>query len=357
MTETIRQQEWKIERLTKDNRALEASNCEIRAQLEAIKEENLQVSEKVLLLDSEARELRLAAAQADDKAEVLNREKAQLAVQADELRADVAAKMALLDEFEDRFSRQYRSWEEERSSLTAQIEALRKEARLYVSTKAKGKGTAEGGGAGGTAIGGGSDDEDEDMISPEGQLAAMKRALDEARENEVLLLEAYEQLENDVGKEIDRALSKQAEELSRLNRRVQFLESHLESERNQVALLTDEAAKLEGELADATNRNAVYESGVYGLPQAAMEIRQLKETVAGGESRIKELVQQVNKLSAALEDLSDEATVLRRKAGLPDKPLDASGVKLQKDVTIAQLRSVNALLERQVGAVFGSCMH
>lgn len=61
-----------------------------------------------MLLDSEARELRLAAAQADDKAEVLTREKAQLAEQADELRADLAAKLALLDEFEDRFNRQYR---------------------------------------------------------------------------------------------------------------------------------------------------------------------------------------------------------------------------------------------------------
>ena len=45
--ETIRQQEWKIERLTKDNRALEASNCELRAQLEALKEENLQASPPV----------------------------------------------------------------------------------------------------------------------------------------------------------------------------------------------------------------------------------------------------------------------------------------------------------------------
>lgn len=43
MQETIRQQEWKIERLMKDNRALEASNCELRTQLDAIKEENLQV--------------------------------------------------------------------------------------------------------------------------------------------------------------------------------------------------------------------------------------------------------------------------------------------------------------------------
>lgn len=43
LQETIRQQEWKIERLTKDNRALEASNCELRSQVDTIKEENLQV--------------------------------------------------------------------------------------------------------------------------------------------------------------------------------------------------------------------------------------------------------------------------------------------------------------------------
>lgn len=54
-------------------------------------------------------------------------------------------------------------------------------------------------------------------------------------------------------------------------------------------------------------------------------------------------------MSAALEDLSDEAVLLRRKAGLPsDERLDTAGVKLQRDITIAQLRSVNALLERQV---------
>lgn len=41
---------------------------------------------------------------------------------------------------------------------------------------------------------------------------------------QVLLLEAYEQLENDVAKEIDRALAKQAEEVARLQRRVDFLQ-------------------------------------------------------------------------------------------------------------------------------------
>jgi len=67
-----------------------------------------QVSEKILLLDAEAHQLRLSAAQADDRCELLVREKTQLVALADELRADVAAKLALLDDFEDKFNRQYR---------------------------------------------------------------------------------------------------------------------------------------------------------------------------------------------------------------------------------------------------------
>jgi centrosomal protein CEP290 len=73
--------------------------CDVRCE---------QVSEKILLLDAEAKELRLAAAAADDRAEVLAREKVQVMTLAEELRADVANKMALLDEFEARFARQYR---------------------------------------------------------------------------------------------------------------------------------------------------------------------------------------------------------------------------------------------------------
>ena len=41
-------------------------------------------------------------------------------------------------------------------------------------------------------------------------------------------MEAYEQLEKDIAKEIDKALAKQAEELSRLQRRLDFLQGKLE---------------------------------------------------------------------------------------------------------------------------------
>lgn len=48
---------------------------------------------------------------------------------------------------------------------------------------------------------------------------------------QVLLLEAYEQLELSVASEIDKALAKQAEELKAANRRVEFLTQRLDEER------------------------------------------------------------------------------------------------------------------------------
>lgn len=80
-----------------------------------------------------------------------------------------------------------RSWDEEHSSLVSQIEALRKEARLYAATgnKATGAGGLAGDGSGGGGSGSGGADGEGGEGSPQAQLAALKKALDEAKENEV----------------------------------------------------------------------------------------------------------------------------------------------------------------------------
>jgi hypothetical protein len=53
LQDSIRQQDWKIERIAWDNRALELQNTELRSQLQEVKTENLEVSEKIILLDEE----------------------------------------------------------------------------------------------------------------------------------------------------------------------------------------------------------------------------------------------------------------------------------------------------------------
>ncbi len=64
---------------------------------------------------------------------------------------------------------------------------------------------------------------------------------------------------------------------------------------------------------------------------------------------MRDLITQVNMLSRKVEDLADENTVLRKKAGVGEQDkVDTRDVRQQKEATIAQLRSLNALLERQV---------
>ncbi|KAG1678296.1 hypothetical protein FOA52_013917 [Chlamydomonas sp. UWO 241] len=301
-----------------------------------IKQENLEVSEKIVLLDEQVRALKLRAGEAEGvKESLLGDKEALLAVQ-DDLRAEMSEKMALLDEFEDKFTRQFRSWEEEKANLLAQLDAQRRELRGTPGRRSRGLRAS--GGSGVTTDG----EEAED-------LAELREALDEAREKEVLLLEAYEQLEADVGKEIDKALSKEREERKTLERRAEFLQRKLDEEKEHVMALKENHYQLEDDLKGYKIRNRQYEEGVYGLPQAVEELHALKDALYKEESRVRTLVDQMNKLNGRMEDLFDENAVLRRDLGLSDTDkVDIKDLRMQKEGHISQLRSLNALLERQV---------
>lgn len=67
--------------------------------------------------------------------------------------------------------------------------------------------------------------------------------------------------------EIDKALSKQSEELKAAQRRVDFLNTRVEEERSVARQLREHQTYLEDQVKDAVMRNRQYEGGVYGLPQ------------------------------------------------------------------------------------------
>lgn len=83
-------------------------------------------------------------------------------------------------------------------------------------------------------------------------------------------------------------------------------------------------------------------------------MRLLKGSLAKEERRTRDLIMELNKQAGKVEDLFDENHVLRQKLGLSDADaVDIKGIKMQKEATLAQLRALNALLERQVGAAGG----
>ena len=175
------------------------------------------------------------------------------------------------------------------------------------------------------------------------------------------------------------------------------LQDKLESQDDDALDMRDHQAELEGQLRDAIERNRKYQDGVYGLPQvggvavrpaasglpvtharcrsrprspsqppcthtlytlgllglrpqAVEEIRQLKSALAKEEKRTRDLITELNKQAAKVEDLFDENAMLRQKLGMSDaEAVDIKGIKMQKEATLAQLRALNALLERQVG--------
>lgn len=62
-------------------------------------------------------------------------------------------------------------------------------------------------------------------------LTGLKAQLESAQEKEILLLEAYEALERDIGKEVDRALAAQKDQLDFATRKCAVLEKELSAEK------------------------------------------------------------------------------------------------------------------------------
>lgn len=87
---------------------------------------------------------------------------------------------------------------------------------------------------------------------------------------QILLLEAYEQLELDVDKEVQRALAKHKNEMKKLSERNKCLENGMKQIRSQASDQEDAIEKLQTELENVKELNKSYENGIYGLPEVGL---------------------------------------------------------------------------------------
>eukprot|EP00803_Ostreobium_quekettii_P004079 evm.model.scf_2106.2 EVM.evm.TU.scf_2106.2 scf_2106:1553-16817(-) len=166
---------------------------------------------------------------------------------------------------------------------------------------------------------------------------------------QILLLEAYEQLEMDVEKEVQRAVAGQTADFERQAKRNKALEEELQCTRARCRALDEHLEHLQESLDAVQERNRMYEEGIYGLVEAMEEISSLKARLDAAEKRQEELVSQANLAMDSVETLADENRVLRAKANVPEEEaVDISHLKIEKDAAILQLRSLTAQLETEV---------
>ena len=235
-----------LDRMLRENKLLEKANEDLRSAKFKCAEEVAQLSETTVVLDARVRD-------AEEVAATLNATKRELERKMDALREHAATlelkleeRDALLTTFERKFASQCAEWQARESQLVSEVESLRqpptepdrsaRSTSRLVAEEPRSSAGADIAPAGHASV-----------LNGAGNLAS---ALRDARSKEVLLLEAYEQLERDTKAEVCDALAEQDDELNALRGDVQRLEQQLKAERQRFVQLDEALAAAQGD-ADA----------------------------------------------------------------------------------------------------------
>ena len=355
--ERAAQRNQEVARYQKENKLLAEENERLNGRLEELMAECVGLSESLVQMDDAAQAWRGREADVEAAAEGLRRERDKLAAQLETNRMDLEERTHLLQTFEEKFSEEYAKWEKERADLRAENAGLRASGGLDVA-----RAYEDGGGVGSAFpapsprrretlnaardVGG-----SRSQANPEDPryVEELESEVAELRDLRVLLLEAYDQLERDVGREVDIALKRQAKHHANLEAKVGVQEQALEAESKRFRTMDKALHDAQEDLAEAQGRLAQYEAGVYGLSEAMRDLKALRMQVRAADQQVEDAVAQSNALGRKVEDLTEETRFLRQQAGIPeDADIDLGGFKLKSKVEAAQLRALNSQLEREV---------
>jgi len=360
------QRNQEVARYQKENAMLASENERLSGKIETLMAECVGYSETIVRLDDAAQAWRGKEADVEAAAEAVRRERDQLAAQLETTQSDLEERTEMLMVFEERFAEEHAAWKRERAELEEETARL-KHAASMERERAVSAAAAPGDSPTGSARGA--------LASPRRQ-HAMSRArsaevrgaatdglhpddpryveeleaeVAELRDLRVLLLEAYDQLEKDVGREIDIALQRQNRHHANLEAKVSAQDEALRQEHKRFTSMDRALSEAQDELAMASRRNAEYETGVYGLSEAMRDLKALRLQVRAADDQVRDAVETSNELGRKVEDLTEETRFLRQKAGIPeDADIDLGAFKIRSKVEAAQLRALNAQLEREV---------
>ena len=360
------QRNQEVARYQKENAMLASENERLSGKIETLMAECVGYSETIVRLDDAAQAWRGKEADVEAAAEAVRRERDQLAAQLETTQSDLEERTEMLMVFEERFAEEHAAWKRERAELEEETARL-KHAASMERERAVSAAAAPGDSPTGSVRGA--------LASPRRQ-HAMSRArsaevrgaatnglhpddpryveeleaeVAELRDLRVLLLEAYDQLEKDVGREIDIALQRQNRHHANLEAKVSAQDEALRQEHKRFTSMDRALSEAQDELAEASRRNAEYETGVYGLSEAMRDLKALRLQVRAADDQVRDAVETSNELGRKVEDLTEETRFLRQKAGIPeDADIDLGAFKIRSKVEAAQLRALNAQLEREV---------
>ncbi|XP_060233944.1 centrosomal protein of 290 kDa isoform X1 [Meriones unguiculatus] len=158
-----------------------------------------------------------------------------------------------------------------------------------------------------------------------------------------------EDLKNELQKDKGTSDVFQQTHYMKIHSKVQILEEKTKEAEKTAELAEADAREKDKELVEALKRLKDYESGVYGLEDAVIEIKNCKAQIKIRDGEIEVLTKEINKLEMKINDVLDENEALRERAGLePKTMIDLTEFRNSKRLKQYQYRAENQILLKEI---------
>ncbi|XP_046275185.1 centrosomal protein of 290 kDa isoform X1 [Marmota monax] len=158
-----------------------------------------------------------------------------------------------------------------------------------------------------------------------------------------------EDLRNELQRNKGASSLSQQNHFMKIQSKVQILEEKTKEAERTAELAEADAREKDKELVETLKRLKDYESGVYGLEDAVVEIKNCKNQIKIRDREIEELTKEINKLELKINDFLDENEELRERVGLePKTMIDLTEFRNSKRLKQQQYRAENQILLKEI---------
>ncbi|XP_043303473.1 centrosomal protein of 290 kDa isoform X2 [Cervus canadensis] len=158
-----------------------------------------------------------------------------------------------------------------------------------------------------------------------------------------------EDLKNELQRNKGASTLSQRTHYMKIQSKVQILEERTKEAERTAELAEADAREKDKELVETLKRLKDYESGVYGLEDAVIEIKNCKNQIKIRDREIEVLTKEINKLELKINDFLDENEALRERMGLePMTMIDLTEFRKSKSLKQQQYRAENQILLKEI---------